>query len=79
MVTASRRRVGPKCVRDAQRLAHLVAGFAVVAYVYLTPPPGSPAQFMIRWVLIPALILSGVALWQWPKIRRSLRRRGGRA
>ena len=69
------RRIEPRRARFLQRLVHLVTGFALVAYVYVTPSPESPLTAGIRW-LVPMVIFSGLAMWQWPKIRRYLRRRG---
>jgi hypothetical protein len=75
-VTTARRTGGGKKIRDRQRLAHLVAGLAVVAYVYL---PASPAlDAAVRWMILPALAGSGVLMWQWPKLRRWARQRGSR-
>ena len=67
----------PRRVRFLQRLVHLVTGVALVAYVYATPPPGSNLTFGIRW-LVPFVIASGLALWQWPRVRRYLRGREAR-
>jgi hypothetical protein len=72
------RRIGPKQTRGLQRIAHLATGAAIAAYVYLTPEPGSVAQLLVRWLVVPALIASGVAMWQWPRVRRLIRRRAVR-
>ena len=69
----ARRTGGGKKIRDRQRLAHLVAGVAVVAYVYL--PGGAAVEAAVRWVILPLLAASGVLMWQWPKIRRWARSR----
>jgi hypothetical protein len=63
----ARRTGGGKKIRDRQRLAHLVAGAALVAYVYL---PGEALEAAVRWVILPLLVASGVLMWQWPKLRR---------
>lgn len=64
-------------VRNAQRAMHLIAGVALVAYVYLTPSPGSVATLLVR-VLVPVVVLTGIGMWQWPRIRNVLRSRGVR-
>jgi hypothetical protein len=71
-------RITPRRARSLERLVHLVTGFALVAYVYATPEPESPFTVGIR-VLVPVVVLSGVAMWQWPRVRRYLRRRGAGA
>ncbi len=66
---------GARRTRSRQRLAHLVTGVLVLAYVYVTPAPGSVPEQAVRWLLLPALVASGVAMWQWPRLRRLLWRR----
>ena len=68
--------IEPRRARFLQRGVHLVTGFALVAYVYATPEPESPLTVGIR-VLEPVVVLSGVAMWQWPRVRKYLRRRAG--
>lgn len=67
---------GGKKIRDRQRLAHLLAGLALVAYVYAPGGPGAVLETLVRWVLLPGLIASVVLMWQWPKVRRRARQRG---
>jgi hypothetical protein len=55
---------------------HLLAGTLLIAYVYVPRDSGSWFDGAIRWLLLPALVLSGVVMWQWPKVRR-LRRQIG--
>jgi hypothetical protein len=62
-----------KQIRTIQRAVHLTTGLAIAAYIYLTPPADSLAQTAIRWVIVPVLAASGVAMWQWPRIRRLIR------
>jgi hypothetical protein len=63
----------PRTVRRAERAAHLVWGGAIAAYVYgVLPAWGEP---VLRWVVIPAAVASGLAMWFAAPIRRVLRRR----
>jgi hypothetical protein len=71
-----RRHAGAKQVRTLQRLAHLMTGTLLVAYVYLPLAPGSPAGTAIRWFGLPVLVLSGMVMWQWPRLRRLARQWG---
>lgn len=64
-----------KQIRDRQRLAHLVTGALLVVYVYLPGVPSPVFQTAIRWVILPGMVLAGVLMWQWPKIRRRMRGR----
>jgi hypothetical protein len=75
----SRRAGGGKKIRDRQRLAHLLAGLALVAYVYAPGGPSPVLEAAVRWVVLPGLVASGVLMWQWPKIRRWARRRGSQS
>ena len=74
-----RRTGGGKKIRDRQRLAHLLAGLALVAYVYLPGGPSQAVQTTVRWVILPLLAASGVLMWQWPKVRRLARKLGSRS
>lgn len=60
--------------RTTQRGVHLVAAVGISAYIYLTPDPASPATFGIRWVAVPVLVFSGLAMWLWPRLRRRIDR-----
>ncbi|GAA3588415.1 hypothetical protein GCM10022419_083420 [Nonomuraea rosea] len=64
-----------KQIRTVQRTLHLIGGLAIAAYVYLAPPPGSPAHAAIQWFIVPVLVASGVVMWQWPRLRRLTRPR----
>jgi len=66
---------GARRTRSLQRLAHVLTGVLVLAYVYLTPAPDAAVTQAVRWLLLPALVGSGVAMWQWPRLRRLARRR----
>jgi hypothetical protein len=68
------RRIGPKQTRNLQRAAHLVTGAAIAGYIYLTPYLGPAAQSTVRWLILPMLVATGMAMWQWPRIRRTIRR-----
>lgn len=70
----ARRPGGARQVRVLQRRLHLVAGIAIVLHVYADPAADSPLALAVRWVLLPALVASGMAMWQWPRVRRRLRR-----
>ena len=74
----SGRRITPRRMRVLERLMHLVTGTALVTYVYATPAPESAFTVGIRW-LVPIVVASGVAMWQGPRVRRYLRKRGARA
>jgi hypothetical protein len=74
-VTASPRKLSGKEIRDRQRLAHLVTGALLVLYVYLPGAPNPVLQATIRWAILPLLVIDGVLMWQWPKVRRWVRGR----
>jgi uncharacterized protein involved in cysteine biosynthesis len=58
----------PRTVRKAERTAHLVWGLLLALYVYgLLPPWGEP---LVRWVVIPAAVASGLAMWFAAPLRR---------
>ncbi len=61
--------------RRAQRLVHLAAGVVVVASVYA--PFAGHLHDALRFVVLPVLVVTGIAMWQAPRIRR-LRKTLGR-
>ena len=75
---STRRPAGAKRTRDRQRVAHLLTGALLIVYVYLPLTPGSPVQVGVRFLVLPLLALSGIAMWQWPRLRRLARQRAGR-
>jgi len=58
--------------RKAQRVAHLVAAVVLFAYLYA---PVEPLQDVVRFVVVPLLTATGIAMWQAPRIRRALKAR----
>ena len=69
------RRRGPKRTRTLQRRLHLLTGFVVVVYIYAAPELGAAATAGVRWLVLPVLVISGVVMWQWPRLRRLAHRR----
>ena len=65
-------RLTPGKQRKLQRAAHLVAGGLLLAYVYV--PLGDGLDDLVRVVVLPLLVATGVAMWQAPRIRRALGR-----
>jgi hypothetical protein len=58
--------------RKAQRGVHVAAGLLLIAYLYA--PLEAQLQDAVRFLALPALVLTGIAMWQAPRIRR-LRKR----
>jgi len=65
----------PAQQRKAQRAVHLLAALMLAAYAYA--PVGAHLQDGVRFVGLPLLVLTGVAMWQAAPIRR-LRRAAAR-
>lgn len=66
----------PATQRKAQRFAHLAAAIVLAGYIYA--PIGEPLQHVVRSVVFPLLAVTGIAMWQAARIRRTLRARRGR-
>lgn len=58
----------PAQQRKALRTVHLITGVALVAYVYLRAT--AELRDVIRFLILPVLVLTGVAMWQAPRLRR---------
>ena len=54
--------------RKLQRAIHLATGVALIAYIY--GPHAAHLHDAIRLLLLPLLVLTGIAMWQAPRIRR---------
>lgn len=67
--------ISNKRMRDIQRFVHLAAGLLLVAYVYT--PLGNLTAFetLVQFVVVPALVVTGMVMWQLPRIRKLLRDR----
>jgi hypothetical protein len=61
MMTAARQ-------RKAQRVVHLAAALVPVGYLYA--PLEAQLQDAVRFVVLPVLVVTGIAMWQGPRIRR---------
>jgi hypothetical protein len=64
-----------KQVRTQQRAAHLAAGAVMLVAIYAGPLLGPVFAAVVQWVVFPALVLTGIAMWKWSRIRRVLRER----
>lgn len=73
--SATTRRPTPRQVRHRQRITHLLAGALLVLYVYAAPVLGTGFTMAVRWLVVPILAISGVALWQWHRVRAARRMR----
>lgn len=54
--------------RKAQRAAHLLGACVLAVYAYA--PVGAELRDTVRFVVLPVLVLTGVAMWQAARIRR---------
>ncbi len=58
----------PAQQRKALRAVHLVAALILIAYAYV--PIGAGLHDTVRFVILPVLAVTGVAMWQIARIRR---------
>jgi hypothetical protein len=71
-------KTGAKRIRERQRRMHLFTGVLLVTYVYLPASSGSLFELAVKWVVLPLLVVDGVLMWQWPKVRRFARQLAAR-
>jgi hypothetical protein len=57
--------------RKLERAMHLLTAATVLAYIYL--PAERELEDVIRLLVFPLLALSGMAMWQAPRLRRALK------
>lgn len=64
-----------KQFRQVVRVGHIVEGALIAAFIYSPTLRASGAYTaIIQFVVLPLIILSGVLLWQQPRVMKWLRR-----
>ncbi len=64
-----------KQLRQTVRLLHLVASFILGAFIYGPWGAGSILEGLIQFLIFPGLAVSGLILWQQPRLARLRRDR----
>ena len=59
-----------KRVRDLQRTVHLVGGLLVMASIYSPLGDQAVLEALVQLVVIPVMVLTGLAMWQAARLRR---------
>ncbi|MGQ0671068.1 MAG: hypothetical protein ACT4PO_15650 [Actinomycetota bacterium] len=54
--------------RKVQRGVHLIAALVLIGYLYA--PTGTQLQDVVPFVVLPVLVVTGIAMWQAARIRR---------
>jgi hypothetical protein len=62
-----------KVMRDRLRVAHLGEAAVLTAYIYTPLGDMSVARAVVRFALVPAMVLSGFVMWKLPVLRSRLR------
>jgi hypothetical protein len=81
MLSTAKRSIAPKRTRrgvakrtrTAQRGVHLFTGLVLLVYVYAVPATDLLLAAVIRWLVLPVLVATGLAMWHWPRLRRLVR------
>jgi len=61
--------------RSIIRILHLVLSVPILGFLYGPVARIEPAAWFTRFVAMPVVVLSGIWLWQKPRIQRWLRNR----
>lgn len=64
--------------RGIQRMAHLVASVMLLAYLYTPLGENEVFGVMLRVMVVPVIAVSGLLMWQWPRLSRMRGARLGR-
>ena len=78
MTTITKTRSPRTPVRRWQRGVQIAAGAVLLIFIYGGAALGPTLIRFVQLVAFPVLVISGVILWQWPRIRRVLRKVGDR-
>lgn len=63
-----------KQFRNINRIAHLIEGVFIALFVYSPLRTDDTYLAIMQFVILPAIIISGVFMWQQPTIMKLLRR-----
>jgi hypothetical protein len=58
--------------RSIFRWVHILCGIPILGYIYDSPSDTHNYAFSVRYVFLPALILSGLWMWKGHVVRRLL-------
>lgn len=60
-----------KQLRNTFRMGHLAQGALIIAYIYSPTLQASDVySAMIKFVIVPAIIISGLLLWQQARVNK---------
>ncbi len=69
-----------KKLRDLLRIGHIIAGVMIIIFVYSsTLREDAVYSMLIQFVIIPAVSISGLMLWQQPLLNKWRKRSSGNA
>jgi len=60
-------------IRKVLRWIHLILGLVVMCYIYSPFHENIFFQFIIKFVIIPVIAISGVWIWQFQRFNKLLR------
>lgn len=63
-----------KQIRNITRISHIVEGAFIGAFVYSPLRTDDTYLAIMQFVILPAIIISGIFLWQQPRILKLFRR-----
>jgi pyridoxal biosynthesis lyase PdxS len=73
--TSHQRRMNSLSERTLIRTLHLVLSIPIIGFIYGPVATIPPAASFTRFVAVPVVVISGIWLWQKPRLLRWLRAR----
>lgn len=62
-----------KQIRQLVRVLHILGGIAIGVYIYSPWGPGTWLEPVVKFGILPALVISGIVLWQQPRLLKAVR------
>jgi len=62
-----------KKLRQTARIFHIIEAFVLAVLVYGPWGDGSLLELSIQYLFFPALVISGILMWQQPRITKFFR------
>ncbi len=63
-----------KLFRQITRWIHIIGSIVIIVYIYTSLGANPAFMTTVRFVTIPLLVLTGLAMWQQPRLMKLLRR-----
>ena len=62
-----------RTLRIVLRWVHIVIGLILLCYIYSPFSQYAPFRFVVKWVAVPVLVVSGIWIWKFAAFNKFFR------